>query len=181
MYPNKGFLQQYFIAVPFNFYDHNQMFKQEMLDAFKEYQKIDGLKGNNAPYINEKYSVPIMDAFEGVVAREFDVGKNTKEDRIPYVYCQTDKQYVSEYHNHIQSSTINAVTYIDLPSEGGELEVECCGLHTIKVHENYLYLFPGWMIHRPLPQKDTSWRICVNLEYVSSDNAPYCKSTKTRW
>ena len=180
MYPSKDFVQQYFIAVPFDFEEHHQLFKGDMIDVFKVYLENKTPFGNNTAYKNAEYSVPIMTEFEKIVQREFDIGENIKAEKLPYVYCQTDKIFVSEYHNHINSSTINAVTYIDLPQEGGELEVECCGLHTIKVYENYLYLFPGWMIHRPLPQKDTSWRICVNLEYVSNDSA-YCKSTKTKW
>jgi hypothetical protein len=152
-----------------------------MIDRYIHFLNTPNSKlGNNYMFDNEDYARIIMPEFERVVQREFEVGPNLREEKYPYVYCQTNEMYKSIWHNHINTSVINAVTYIDVPESGGELEVEYDGKHTVKVYEGYLYIFPGWMLHRPLPQTDTQWRICVNLEYIC-ENVPWCKSRGIRW
>jgi hypothetical protein len=83
-----------------------------------------------------------------------------------WIYCQNNEHFASKAHTHINTSTINAVSYIDIPSDGGALELEIMGetLH-LKPDTGKIYFFPYWVVHKPLPQKDKQWRICINLEF----------------
>jgi len=174
-------IEDFFIAVPFDVSELNHRYKGEMIEKFLEFlNSEDSSRGNNYKYFNSEYAEPVVEKFERVIQNEFEVGPNIKEDKWPAVYCQTNEHFRSIWHNHTKTSVINAVTYIDVPENGGHLEVEYNGTHTIKVYEDYLYIFPGWMLHRPLPQDDNKWRICVNLEYISKD-IPFCKSRGIRW
>ena len=51
---------------------------------------------------------------------------------------------------------------------------------TINPIPNKIYIFPYWMDHRPLPQKDSEWRISVNVEY-KCNMRPIVRDTGAMW
>ena len=84
------------------------------------------------------------------------------------IYVQDDKEYASVWHNHsTDTASITGVIYISPPKVGGGIEFknEPFPSITIEPRENILTLFPSWLNHRPLPQKDKKKRICINYSY----------------
>lgn len=153
--------------------------------------------GYNTKLENKKFDRYVGEFFVRKIADYFSINKkkvvvkgglagvtvSSDEVRIieSWIYCQNDKHAVSEWHSHIQTSTINAVFYYDVPKSGGELELDILGEKIIiKPEINKLYMFPGWVMHRTLPQKDSKWRICINLEYCDRER-PMRKQTGLLW
>ena len=99
-------------------------------------------------------------------------------------YYQSSSDNRSIWHSHIDVSTILATIYINptKEGEGGELELfhPFEGPMKIQPEKDQIYVFPSWMLHRPLPQTREEPRICLNWGYVSSMR-PIHKLTADRW
>jgi hypothetical protein len=99
------------------------------------------------------------------------------------LYIQNHIQSTSFYHNHLSPSSISGVFYLDPPQEGGEIIFSInpgSEEIIIKPKKNKLYLFPYWLNHTPLPQKDEKYRVCFNWIYGSSIR-PVHKMTLSQW
>ena len=170
-------LDNYLLVKDFEFDRMNQMHKSRMIKTFVE-NKIEANdlgSGYNTEYHDSIYTTIISDAFLKIVNEEFTVSEklNPIQTRI---YVQNNEQYNSVWHNHANTSSINAVYYIDPPSKSGGLQFSLAGKEfTIQPEKNKLYIFPYWMDHRPLPQEDKEWRISVNIEYMCLQRPIYKK------
>ena len=102
------------------------------------------------------------------------------------VYLQTNEQFISTYHNHISSSDITCILYINPPPPGTGGELQCLtevledAPIVVKPQVNKLYVLPSWVYHRPIPQTHPSPRISLNWGYNSSIR-PIHKITGDRW
>lgn len=92
-----------------------------------------------------------------------------------WLYAQNNKNNRSVWHNHPESE-LNTVFYLDIPEEGGELQmlnvdpsINKFKEQKVKVENNKLYIMPFWWYHRPLPQKDSKERLCFNIQFHSRD------------
>jgi hypothetical protein len=188
----------YLFEHPFEIEDLIKDHKQAMIDKFI-YDKIDGNKtgtGYNTGYENYEFDVEIGKRFvhaidqcfvinrdivveQGGLVGTINPGKGFTPVRA-WIYCQNDEHFASERHTHISTSTINAVTYIDIPEKGGALELDIMG-NVVELYPdpNKIYFFPYWVVHRPLPQKDKRWRICINLEFYDNNRA--LRKNGVRW
>jgi hypothetical protein len=120
--------------------------------------------------------------FSSVIENYYNIDPTYKEKHIN-LYIQNDNNYNSVWHNHTQgTSTITGVIYISPPEEGGGLEIHNAPFDPfpIPAQENVLTLFPSWLNHRPLPQKDKKERICINISY-SSYKRPVHKISGDLW
>jgi hypothetical protein len=156
--------------------------KEAMIEKFY-HDKIENSKGSgyNTGYENKdfdreigvKFARAVNDNFvinpDRVVESNGLIGTMVYNEFKPikaWLYCQNDEHFASKAHTHINTSTINAVTYIDVPDGGGALELNI--IHEtlqLKPDPGKIYFFPYWVVHKPLPQKDKQWRICINLEF----------------
>jgi hypothetical protein len=100
------------------------------------------------------------------------------------VYIQDNFNYTSFYHKHVADpGSLVGVFYLDPPENGGELsfKLNIDGEPWIlKPKSNKLYLFPNWIDHTPLPQKDNKPRICFNYAY-GGNIRPIHKITGKQW
>ena len=102
------------------------------------------------------------------------------------VYKQSNEYSVNDLHNHISTSTITAVTYLNPPksfsNNGGELEIFIPPNNNkfIEVEKDWIYFFPSWALHRPLPQRVNEPRYSINWGYNCSKR-PIHKLTGDRW
>ena len=168
------------MILPFVVDEINQQHKQAMIDKFI-YDRIDRkgqLKGNpdrpvyNTSYDDPEYKSIICNKFINLIKDNFDNLDHQINEVMPWIYVQNNIHYKSEWHNHDRTSTINAVFYIDPPKDGGELCISyppvLGNVVMVKPEVNKIYIFPYWLYHKPMPQKDSHWRISVNLEYHCS-------------
>ena len=84
-------------------------------------------------------------------------------------YVSTNTRYDAVWHTHTQKSTINAVYYAQIPDDSGTLSIiDMDGIHKKFIPlERYIYLMPGWMIHKPNPCKSVIPRVSFNMEFLS--------------
>jgi len=91
------------------------------------------------------------------------------------LYVQDKINYTSIFHSHVDNgatqTSLTATFYLhDLKNdEGGELEIAIPADPPIKIktQKDKIYLFPNWLLHRPLPQTSNNIRICFNWGYVT--------------
>jgi len=163
------------MILPFVVDEINQQHKQAMIDKFihDRIENNQTFRGNNTSYDDPEYTSIISNKFLNLIKDNFDnLGDQINEVEL-WIYVQNNIHHRTGWHNHATTSTINAVYYIDPPKDGGEIqffyprgdEKEL----TVKPEVDKIYIWPYWLYHRVLPQKDSSWRISVNLEY-------YCKT-----
>lgn len=100
-------------------------------------------------------------------------------------YIQSNRKFTSRWHNHMASkSYIQGVLYIDPPKEGGGFQIldQSANIgYTLQPQPNKLYLFPCWLYHRPLPQKDEKIRICLNWMHDSLARPIFKPDPKLLW
>lgn len=171
------------VDAPFEVHEESLKFKDDMITMY--FDKIDMWegKGNNIEYDNPEYTSFIRNKFYHLIGDLFITTEPVK-DVVPWVYYQTNEyntHHHDMWHDHLQRASINAVYYIDPPKVGGNLQLSYLKEdHEIEIEKDRIYLFPGWMPHRPLPQRDAEPRLSINLEFLT-DYRPIFKHTETRW
>lgn len=176
-----SFIDDYLITKSFDFEQLNIRHKDRMIKQFKQ-DKIynNNGRGYNTLYDNDEYTTIISNAFLEIVNKTFEVSPSLNPIKT-WIYAQTNNHWSSVWHNHVSTSTVNAVYYIDPPKRGGGLNLRYQGMeHIVHPKPNTLYLFPCWMEHRPLPQEDDKWRISVNIEYMCNMR-PTIKGDEVIW
>ena len=175
-------LDNYLLIRDFEVNDLNQLHKSRMIEKFikDRIETKDTSQGYNTEYYDVAYTSIISKKFLDIVHEEFNVSEKLNPIQT-WIYVQNNKHSNNVWHNHVNTSSINAVYYIDPPAEFGGLEMSLDGRKfTIEPEVNKLYLFPYWMDHRPLPQESNNWRISVNIEYLCFQR-PIYKKTDTLW
>lgn len=158
-------------------------FKQDMIDVYN--REITKTSGFNIPYFNKAFNNTFIPMLKQCIHNIFDVDENIDE-LIPFLYIQDNKNFTSQFHNHVHKGTISTTFYIDPPEGGGEFEYigrildNNLEVKTEKPEKNILYMFPGWLYHRPTPQQDEKTRICINVDY-NSRKRPILKELDLMW
>ena len=153
----------------FPFRDEFMSHRDEIIRQFKE--KVDSSKNKN----RENYTViyehaalqqQVQQRFDKIVTENYAVSPRIRPTTLN-IYLQNNRHSANLWHDHVLTSTINAVIYFNLPKSGGGFEFNYQGdISQLKPQEDKIYLFPYWLLHRPLPQEDEDYRICINLEYL---------------
>ena len=179
---NKWLLDKYLIIKDFNFEKLNAAHKSSMIKKFKKDKLSSELTtgGYNTEYDDEAYRRTIEKAFLNIIEDTFRVSDSFVPVKT-WIYVQNKERFNSVWHTHVNTSSVNAVFYIDPPKKGGGLNLRLNGKEVVIYPAvNKLYMFPYWMEHRPLPQDDDDWRISVNIEYFCAQR-PVVKETGTIW
>lgn len=174
-------MHPYFIVKDFDVDHICQQHKSRMIETFIE-KKIYHPEGGgyNTLYDCDEFTDIIRDKFLSVIKDTFDVGYMLRPIQT-WIYCQNNQHSNNVWHNHVNTSSVNAVFYIDPPDQGGGLQVQMNDtIHTINVEKNKLYLFPYWLDHRPVAQISPEWRISVNIEYYCKER-PIVRATRQMW
>lgn len=149
---------------------------------FKDRMEMEGI--NNVPMINDDLANELDIKFKEVIEENYLVKDSFIKSTRPAFYIQNNKFFKSDLHNHIDTTSITLVSYINPPKEGdgGEIEFPHPPSENFVIHpsENKLYIFPGWLYHRPLKQINSDWRISINWGYLCM-NRPIHKASKIMW
>jgi len=141
-------------------------YKDEIITTFEENKKGVWDKENyNIKFNNKKFNENYNKSMIELLDRYYYLD-NIWGVEDPQIYIQDNKSSKNILHNHNQMSIVTT-SYID-PLEGdGQLELKVSFSDEdsnlkITPQKDYIYAFPGWMWHRPLPQKNNHKRICLN-------------------
>ena len=172
--------KDYIVVDTFNVHELCKEHKAKMVSLYLKKRKKVPIGAMNEEYCNKDFIKAISKKWIEAVHQNFIVGPLCKPIRT-WIYVQNDKNNVVALHNHISTSTINGVFYIDPPKEGGETQFLFYGKKfIIKPEINKIYFWPYWLEHTPLSQKDHKWRISVNMEYYCRER-PIVKRTGIWW
>ena len=140
----------------------------------------------------QQYSFPIGskdDFFERLYEGFFKVCAGTFEpftlhresQRKCFAYVQNHVRGTSVWHDHLATSTINGVYYLAAPGGAGELWF-LFREHLLKAtpQEGWLYLFPRWLLHKPVAQQSPFFRISLNVELITNE-CPIALDGGARW
>ena len=140
----------------------------------------------------QQYSFPICshdtffdrlyDGFSEVCAHTFEPFTLHHESRRQcFAYVQNNIQGSSVWHDHLATSTINGVYYLAAPSRAGELWF-LFREHLLKTmpQEGWLYIFPRWLLHKPVAQQSPFFRISLNVEMITNE-CPIAVDGGARW
>jgi hypothetical protein len=98
-----------------------------------------------------------------------------------FSYVQNNARGTSIWHDHLHSSTVNGVYYLSVPDPMGALWF-MFREQVIKTtpEEGWLYLFPRWLLHKPVAQRASAHRISLNVELISNE-CPISRDEGVRW
>lgn len=154
-------------------------YHDELLEKAESLKKDWDERIDNTP--TEGYNLSIMDEefrqyLEGkivpIVALEYGLRVPDSPQAPCWMYIQDDKDFASVWHRHCYTQMMCGLvcsTYLNPPSEGGKFEfIGDDPNNSIRLtpEKDKLYVFPNWLLHRPLPQKDSTTRFCLTYQYV---------------
>jgi len=98
-----------------------------------------------------------------------------------WAYIQNNVRGTSVWHDHLLTSTINGVYYLTVPDATGQIWFRFRDkIMKTTPEEGWLYLFPRWLLHKPVPQKSPEHRICLNVEMITNE-CPISREGHWRW
>jgi len=165
-------------------------YKDEMVKYY--FEKLEQAEGEfSFFYTNSVIKTNILPRINKVLKKSFKINVI---DINPNVYVQNNQYCSSYFHHHMYcepgkgDASMVASLYLDPPEVGGEFQFmprfihpetheDDLKEHTFKVEENKLYLFPSWCMHRPLPQEDETYRICLTFDIYSFDRPLFLPGT----
>ena len=144
-------------------------YKDFLLDVYNEgIEKANKSKQANVMVPMENtFHIKVTSLLTALIKKYYVIGNNYSNSKPIGVYIQNNKNNVAIFHNHISQSSLTCTLYLDPiidKKEGGEIEF----MHPPNTNyllnplKDWVYFFPGWMYHRPLPQIRQSPRICLN-------------------
>lgn len=98
-----------------------------------------------------------------------------------WAYVQNDARSSPVWHDHLMTSTINGVYYLTVPDPDGQIWFRFRDdVMKVTPEEGWLYLFPRWLLHKPVPQASSEARISLNVEMITREY-PIARDTLYRW
>jgi len=165
--------------------------KIDVQDIFKKHQNniIEGFGNKIDEYSNLKnpvYSVGYDDAhlelipkYEAAIGNIFYLAGEDKSYKMKsWTYVQTpEKQFTWKFHHHNHGDikpNLCTVTYFNVPKSGGQFCFKYDDEeYIIQIRENYLYIFPPWLMHTPLPHTGDETRICLNCDFYTDSKSVF--------
>lgn len=151
-------------------YDKNKLY-DEIIEDFKlEEVRSFLVKSNNFKldkkydFINTIYEKFLQESKKLFGAIQLDP-TNIKDG---WAYINNKNFYKNGIHNHLNTSTINSVYYLNVPdTKTGSINFFDNEHNVIYKHhpkEKELIIFPNYMLHEPCQSMTDEYRIAVNLE-----------------
>lgn len=159
-----------------NFKILNNQNKQYLINHILEHKKHDKSEGKNNILI-ENDEKNILNNLYDLFIEALEKGFNAEIDwnltkRKFWSYCTNAFNPSYVWHNHINTSTMHCVYYLNVPNAlGGELDFELNGnFLKFKPSPNDLIIMPDFLNHAPSNSLSQEYRISINME-------AYCKKS----
>ena len=145
----------------FNISKHKEDLLNEILDQMKNDGRQVKLKSN-------KVLSKIYQNFLEYSQNRFGKLNIIKEPEM-WALCTNKDNWKSVVHNHIETSTINAVYYLNIPQIDYKNVGDIKLLHNDKWYnympsENELLIFPNYLTHDTEYNKTDDFRVSINME-----------------
>ena len=174
----------------FPYHDYLKIYKEELISNYLRQKEFDKSITDLQLPMSHPLNIFLPSKLNKIVKKNYWTGKPLTNYGFR-IYIQNNINNTSFYHNHIneyQTSSISGVFYTDPPKDGGEISFlvnpdnhpDSPKEIIIKPKQNKLYLFPYWIFHKPLPQKDEEYRICFNWVH-GSPTRPIHKLETITW
>lgn len=153
------------------FRDDERKISEYAIEQFKA--KLDPAMGNNVELDKTPKLERIWNAFFDVCDEYFinlTQIENYYRHGAVWTYVQNKESFSDVWHCHITTASINGVYYPSVPDPTGTLSIIATNgeIYDIEVVQGWLYLFPGWLIHKPNPQKNSlEPRVSINVELLT--------------
>jgi len=146
----------------------------------EERLKIDSLIEQN--YSNSGNSFPILDddsLFFSTLYEKYkklcyelfnDFHISEKNQTTCWCYRSSIDQYVSRWHNHLYTSTINGVYYYQVDGDGIFFDHHGEEYHYIPQQEE-LIIFPNYLKHKPDITTSKNRRYSINMEIITEESS----------
>ena len=177
------YIHQYYVE---GLHDRLQSFQPLLDKTFDDGIKNPILSQGRANFdiIDKEFHNVFDEIFYFIINKFYLVDKNWSNMRFG-VYKQDKNHHQHIYHTHITQTTLTAVTYLNPPNtikEGGGLDLILPPElpQIINVKKDFIYFFPSWLLHRPVPQTISTPRYSINWGYNCSKR-PIHKLTGERW
>lgn len=89
-----------------------------------------------------------------------------------WAYVSDKVDFNEVWHNHISTSTINGVYYLNIPNNNTSIDFSLGGKQlTYHPKENELIIFPNYLDHKPNRCYDDGYRIAINMEIICNETS----------
>jgi hypothetical protein len=108
-----------------------------------------------------------------------DIILDPKNSDACYSLCTNKDYWESVPHDHIETSTINAVYYVQIPKINGEYCGKILLLNDNNEWEKYqpepfeMLIMPNYLVHDTEYHNTEEWRISLNMEIICKIKSPY--------
>ena len=166
-----------------NFESPDDNFRKSLVSLVIECKK----KNHNSNFGSFIVDLDINDFFENLYQNFFELSKNLfgkftsyKNNYNIWSYSSNKYQHGAipgTIHNHINTSTINSVYYLNIPEsvtyeKGSITFFEEEREFTYKPNNNDLLIFPNYLDHRINNYNtDENWRVSINMEIKCEESA----------
>lgn len=157
-------------------YDKSKLYNQIITDfKSKEAQEFLAL-GSNSFKLDKKYNFinTIYEKFLQESTKLFgDLVLDPTNIKDGWAYINNKDFYKNGIHNHLRTSMINSVYYLNVPDETtGCINFFDNDYNIIYTHypkEKELIIFPNYLLHEPCQSMTEDYRIAINLEIRCQD------------
>jgi len=145
----------------------------ENKNIYEDYYKCKN--GHSIP-LNKDYNnffKKLYSKYYNFCYRKFNFTKHPHSKSTCWSYV-SDKKYFEEFwHNHIMSSTINGVYYLNVPkNDNVTIDFELNkNILTHKVSNYDLLIFPNYLNHKPNRCYKDGYRISINMEIICNESS----------
>jgi hypothetical protein len=155
-----------------NFF-HRKLINLILEKNYKKYYEF--FEGYNFPIYDfkDKFFYKLYDKFlveSKKIFGEFDVAVNNKN--VCWCYRSLGNNYSPIYHNHIKTSTINAVYYYQIKKGDSITFLQDQKEFKYLPSEGELLIFPNYLLHKPnKPCSVNQYRYSINMEIITTQSS----------
>jgi hypothetical protein len=131
--------------------------------------------GNNYPIKDDPTSSfkKLYKKFFKLCEKKFLFTTHPRSSNMCWAYLSDENNFKEEWHNHLHSSTINSVYYLNIPKNNGSITFELNKNFLEQKVNNYdLLIFPNYLNHKPNRSYCKNLhRISINMEIICNENS----------
>jgi hypothetical protein len=140
---------------------YNQKYFQKELGGYN-YPILE----DNNNFFNQLYSL-----YYEFCESKFKFTVHPNNNKTCWAYVSDKLNFAEVWHNHIETSTINGVYYLNIPDKTS-IDFECNGEYSnYEPSEFELIVFPNYLNHKPNRCSGDGYRIAINMEIICYESA----------